>query len=91
MLNAIKQQSNSLTHGHAGRRFEDRHEAAVKARLHAGWADRVRRLLHLIVALVQVTDGVLLIFLPGPAVLFFCLGAACWPRNLGGKRGCWTG
>lgn len=63
----------ALTGGTPGRRFEDRYEAAGRARRSGDWGHRLTRLLRLAVALVSFVIGVILAFIPGPAVVFFLL------------------
>ncbi len=62
-----------MTGGTPGRRFEDRYEAARKARRGGDWGHRLTRVLGLAVALVSFVIGVILAFIPGPAVVFFLL------------------
>jgi hypothetical protein len=68
-----KQRWHALTDGTPGRRFQDRYEAARKARQSGDWGHRLTRLLGLAVALVSFVIGVILAFIPGPAVVFFLL------------------
>ncbi len=72
---------NSLTHewhllkrGRAGHRFETRYESAKKARKNAAWSDQLGRIVRLFVALGLLAIGVVLVFIPGPAILFFFVG-----------------
>jgi len=68
-----KQRWLALTDGTPGRRFEDRYVAARKARRSGDWGHRLTRLLGLAVALVSFGIGVILAFIPGPAIVFFLL------------------
>ena len=68
-----KQRWHALTGGTPGRRFEDRFVAARKARRSGAWGHRLIRLLGLVVALAAFVVGVVLAFIPGPAILFFLL------------------
>lgn len=65
-----------MTGGTPGRRFEDRYVAARKARRSGDWGHRLTRLLGLAVALVSFVIGVILAFIPGPAVVFFLLSGS---------------
>jgi hypothetical protein len=68
-----QQRWRDLTKGEPGRRFEDRYEAARAARPRAAWRRQLLRLLLIMVALGSILVGVVLAFIPGPAVLFFLL------------------
>lgn len=57
----------------AGRRFQDRYAAARAARKDARWSKRALRILLLLVAMVATGIGVILAFIPGPAIPFFIL------------------
>lgn len=59
-----------LARGRPGRRFRDRFENRDRS----GRGSRWRRLLNLGLALVCLVVGVALVFIPGPAVLFFFIG-----------------
>ncbi len=71
MPQTFKQRWQALTKGRPGHRFQDRYAAAKKSRADASWAQRGRRVLRLLLALVAVVIGAFLMFLPGPAVLFY--------------------
>jgi len=57
--------------GRPGQRFKDRYAEARKSRADASWAQRARRGLRLLLALVAIVIAVMLMFIPGPAVLFY--------------------
>ena len=63
----------TVQHDHAGRRFQDRYEAAREARKDGSWRRRAVRVFRLLVALVAFVIGVFLMVLPGPAILFFLI------------------
>ena len=60
-----------LDRGRAGRRFQDRYEAARAARKDARWTRRVLRVFRLLLAVAAIVVGLFLTVLPGPAILFF--------------------
>lgn len=57
----------------AGRRFQDRYDAARAARKDGRWGKRALRVLRLLFAVVAGSIGVVLAFIPGPAIPFFIL------------------
>ena len=69
----FKQEWHALKHGRAGYRFAARYEAGKKARLNSSWPYRIRRIVRLFVALGLLAVGVVLAFIPGPAIVFFFL------------------
>lgn len=71
MTKSFKQRWQAMTHGRPGQRFQDRYAAARKSRADASWAQRGRRVLLLLAALVSIVIGVVLMFIPGPAVVFY--------------------
>ncbi len=58
---------------HAGRRFQDRYEATHAARKDVRWSKRALRVLRILVAMVATAIGLILMFIPGPAIPFFIL------------------
>lgn len=73
MLLALKQQWHGLQRSAPGHRFQNRYASAQRQR------DRVpawRRLLQLGVAAILAAAGVVFVFIPGPAILFFALAGA---------------
>ena len=73
MLLAFKQQWHGLQRSSPGHRFQNRYASAQRHRAHIpAW----RRILQLVIALGLVSIGVVLVFIPGPAVLFFALAGA---------------
>lgn len=61
----------TMTPGRAGRRFQDRYAATRRSRNDASWRQRGRRILRLVIALVAIVIAVVLMFIPGPAVVFY--------------------
>ena len=79
----FKQRWRDLKRGQPGRRFQDRYAAAKKYRADDSWAQRGRRLIRLLVALAAIVIAVFLMFLPGPAVLFYFLaGTLLAPESI---------
>ena len=74
MSTTLKQEWNALKRGRAGHRFETRYESARKSRKNAAWTDQIGRVVRLILALGLLAVGVVLVFIPGPAILFFFIG-----------------
>ncbi len=70
MSDSLKRQWETLKDGRPGQRFQARYEAAQKAR-----EGRMTRIFRIIVALGAVLIGIVLIFIPGPAILFFLVAA----------------
>lgn len=59
-----------VRHGPPGRRFQEYYQRAHRRRAGRGWIGRV---LRIAVAVASFAIGVVLVFIPGPAVLFFAL------------------
>jgi len=76
MSNPLKKQWRSLKRGQPGRRFKARYDAGRNARKDASWGFKVFRLARIIMALALVAVGIVLMFIPGPAVLFFLLAGS---------------
>lgn len=62
--------------GRAGRRFQDRYAATRRSRKDTSWKQRGRRILRLVIALVMIIIAVILMFIPGPAVVFYFIAGA---------------
>lgn len=69
----FRRQWNSLKRAEPGRRFQERYHAH---RRDAGGRNLLRRLVYLLMAAVFTAIGVVLAFIPGPAILFFFLAGA---------------
>ncbi len=69
---SFKQQWSALKRSRPGHRFQDRHERIKNSSEHNGIG---ARLVRLIVAAVSFVIGVVLVFIPGPAVVFFFISA----------------
>lgn len=65
----LKRRVKHEMRGRPGRRFQDRYERARKKQE----ASKYRRILNIALALVLAAVGVVLVFIPGPAVVFFFL------------------
>lgn len=72
MLAALKRRWTDLKRGTPGRRFQDRYRRAAEARARGG----LSRILRVSAAAVAIVIGVVLVFLPGPAVVFFFIAGA---------------
>ncbi len=76
MINPLKKQWYSLVRGKPGRRFRSRYDAGKKAKNDASLGFKLFRLLRFVIALGAAAIGVILVFVPGPAVLFFLLAGS---------------
>lgn len=68
----LKEAWQEFRGGKPGRRFQDRYKRSQQHSQGRAW---YRRWLELLAALVCFAIGVVLVFVPGPAVLFFAVGA----------------
>jgi multisubunit Na+/H+ antiporter MnhG subunit len=73
MFNSFKRQWSSLRHSRPGHRFQDRYERNQKTKKNQSW---VGRILRMAAAAVAFVIGVILVFIPGPAFVFFALAGA---------------
>lgn len=71
MPNPFKKQWESLKRGRPGHRFRNRYETAKKTRKSTDTGFKLSRFLRICAALVMAAIGVVLVFIPGPAILFF--------------------
>ena len=71
MPNPLKKQWQSLKRGQPGRRFRARYDSRHLAKKDASIGFKFLRLARIIIALAAVVVGVVLVFIPGPAFLFF--------------------
>src|SRR5688572_27646844 len=76
MSNPLKKQWQSLKRGRPGERFKKRYEAGQKANKVAGTGFKLLRLSRIVIALGSLAIGVVLVFIPGPAILFFLLAGS---------------
>ncbi|PTY06239.1 hypothetical protein DB347_12390 [Opitutaceae bacterium EW11] len=67
MFRSIKRSWAELKQSEPGRRFQDRYRRGKTSRAQSGW----RRVLRLGLAIVCLGIGVVLVFIPGPAFVFF--------------------
>lgn len=72
MLAALKRSMGELSRGTPGRRFQQRYERAQQLEPRGG----IRRAINYVVAVGAFSIGVVLVFIPGPAVVFFVLAGA---------------
>lgn len=80
MLNALKSDLEKMKRDRAGERFKNEHRRAAERGLRRGWM----RVVFFAAALVSAAIGVVLVFIPGPAFVFFILSGALvaiqwWP------------
>lgn len=73
MIAKLKRQWTALRRARPGHRFEERYEAAQRKENRASFFARV---LRFTLATVALAIGVVLVFIPGPAILFFALSGA---------------
>jgi hypothetical protein len=72
MFAALKGSLAELKRGRPGRRFQDHHEKAQRSTNRGA----LRRWMNYLLAGVALAIGVVLVFVPGPAVVFFFLAGA---------------
>lgn len=73
MSTPIQAQWQTLKRSRPGRRFRDRYEASRRG---ASRGTFVQRVVRVTLAAAAIAIGVVLVFMPGPAVLFFALAGA---------------
>jgi hypothetical protein len=73
MVTPLSKHWNTLRQGKPGHRFRDRYRRNQRAAHRHNWAGRIVRIC---LAAVTFTIGVILAFIPGPAVVFFLLTGA---------------
>src|ERR1044072_6913082 len=72
MLRSLKRQWRSFRGGKPGRRFVDRSDRNKQAHKSQSWW---QRLIQPLIAIILLAIGVVLTFIPGPAILFYFAGA----------------
>ncbi|MBL9213419.1 MAG: hypothetical protein JNL92_23345 [Opitutaceae bacterium] len=70
MFASFQRRWKELARGKPGQRFQRRFENQSRSGSNTGW----RRVMNLVLALACFAVGVVLVFIPGPAVLFFFIG-----------------
>ena len=73
MLERAKRTWQELKGSPAGHRFEMHHR---RERERHGGSSPLRRAISLVAAIASIGIGVVLVFIPGPAILFFAIAAA---------------
>src|SRR5690348_1743209 len=73
MLKRFSRSWQQLRQGRPGHRFRDRYHRHQRSKESNGWMGRI---VHLVLAIVAVAIGVVLVFIPGPAILFFFIAGA---------------
>ena len=76
MPNPLKKQWQSLKRGRPGRRFEERYEAGLQAKKNSSIEFKLLRIIRILIALGAIAVGVVLVFIPGPAILFFLVAGS---------------
>lgn len=84
MTSHLKQELRRMKADRAGERFKHAHERARQHPITSGWG----RVLCFALALVCVAIGVVLVFIPGPAFVFFILAGALIATQWW-KMACW--
>jgi hypothetical protein len=72
MLRSLKRQWRAFHKGKPGHRFQERYDRNEQSRESQSW---VQRLIQPLIAIVSLAIGVVLTFIPGPAILFYFIGA----------------
>ena len=70
MASTLISEWRELRQGRPGRRFQDGYEASRRTKNRVTWLGRIVRLGMAVVALAL---GIILVFIPGPAILFFAI------------------
>lgn len=76
MSNPLTKQWQTLKRGKPGERFAQRYEAGQKVKKAAGPGFKLLRVVRILIALGSVVVGVILVFIPGPAILFFLISGS---------------
>lgn len=72
MIAKVKSDLDKMKKDRAGERFKNEHKRAKESGAATGWV----RIVFLIAAIVSFAVGVVLVFIPGPAFVFFILSGA---------------
>ncbi len=80
MLDEFKDDLKKMKHDRPGERFKNEHRRAAKRGLRQGWM----RAVFFIAAFISAAIGLVLVFIPGPAFVFFIFSGALlaiqwWP------------
>jgi len=76
MSNPLKKQWETLKRGRPGERFAARYHAGQKTKKDTGLGFKVFRVVRILIALGAIVVGIILVFIPGPAILFFLIAAS---------------
>jgi hypothetical protein len=76
MRDILRRQWCSLKKGRPGHRFQERYEVAKKARHTAGGMHQVFRVFRMVLAVGALAVGFVLMFIPGPAVIFYFIAGS---------------
>jgi hypothetical protein len=68
----LKKHWEEFKQGQPGRRFQERYQQKLHTRKDRHWS---QSLLEAVLILVFILIGLILVFIPGPAILFFALAA----------------
>ncbi|CAM2963578.1 hypothetical protein RAHE111665_08910 [Rariglobus hedericola] len=72
MINKVKDDLTKMKNDRPGKRFRNEHKRAKAHGITGGWI----RVVVIILAIVSAAIGVVLVFIPGPAFVFFILSGA---------------
>ena len=72
MIAKVKKELKTMKADQPGKRFRNQHKRAKKSGFASGWM----RVVCLVAAAVSFVIGVVLVFIPGPAFVFFLLTGA---------------
>jgi hypothetical protein len=76
MRDILRQQWCSLKKGRPGHRFQQRYEVAKKARHAKSGMHQVFRVFRMVLAVGAMAVGFVLMFIPGPAVIFYFIAGS---------------
>jgi hypothetical protein len=69
----LKHRARSHLRGQPGRRFQDHYKKSKNARTRGAF---LRRVINVVLAVLSAAVGVIFVFIPGPAILFFFFSGA---------------
>lgn len=72
MIRSLKNHWSALKRSKPGRRFQDRYDRRKKEGSKSPW----RRVANLALALLSLAIGIVLVVIPGPAILFFFISGS---------------
>jgi hypothetical protein len=72
MISKVKDDLHKMKNDRPGKRFQNEHKRAKARGITGGWI----RVMFIVLAILSAAIGVVLMFIPGPAFVFFILSGA---------------